>query len=89
MRAQRFAALFSFGCFVLGALISLVASDGRALDWWDYWINIHIPALRRWTYPLIEGRPLEARSPRNLLPLNNEDSETVKTGTNGATWRYS
>jgi hypothetical protein len=67
----------------------LFSYDASALDWWDYWINIHIPALRRWTYPLIEGRPLEARSPRNLRPLNNEDSETVKTGTNGATWRYS
>lgn len=38
--------------------------DAHALDWWDYWINIHIPALRRWTYPLIEGRPLEARTAR-------------------------
>jgi len=62
--------------------------DTRSLDWWEYWINIHIPALRRWTYPLIEGRPLEARPPRNfqLAPANGE---TVKTGTNGATWRYS
>ncbi len=67
----------------------LFSYNAWALDWWDYWINIHIPALRRWTYPLIEGRPLEARSPRNLLPLNSEDTETVKTGTNGATWRYS
>jgi hypothetical protein len=60
-----------------------------SLDWWDYWINIHIPALRRWTYPLIEGRPLEARPSRKLLPTGGEDSETVKTGTTGATWRYS
>ncbi|HUD65512.1 MAG TPA: SDR family oxidoreductase [Candidatus Sulfotelmatobacter sp.] len=60
----------------------------RGLDWWDYWINIHIPALRRWTYPLIEGRPLEARPPRNfqLAPANGD---AVKTGTDGATWRYS
>ena len=36
------------------------------IDWWDYWINIHIPALRRWCYPLMEGRPLEARVPREL-----------------------
>ena len=50
----------------------------RLLDWWDYWINVHIPALRRWTYPLIEGRPLEARPARSL-----ENGETVKTGTNG------
>jgi thioester reductase-like protein len=62
--------------------------DTRSLDWWDYWINIHIPALRRWTYPLIEGRPLEARPPRSfqLAPTNGE---AVRTGTNGATWRYS
>ena len=62
--------------------------DTRSLDWWDYWINVHIPALRRWTYPLIEGRPLEARPPRSfqLAPAN---ADAMKTGTNGATWRYS
>ncbi len=36
------------------------------IDWWDYWINVHIPALRRWCYPLMEGRPLESRAPREL-----------------------
>lgn len=60
----------------------------RSVDWWEYWINIHIPALRRWTYPLIEGRPLEARPPRNVQ-LSPANGDTVKTGTNGATWRYS
>lgn len=69
--------------------------DSRALDWWEYWINIHIPALRRWTYPLIEGRPLEARPSRNfrLAPAteNNEPeqaAQTLQTGT-GPTWQYS
>jgi thioester reductase-like protein len=62
--------------------------DTRSLDWWDYWINIHIPALRHWTYPLIEGRPLEARPPRSFQ-LAPADGDAVKTGTNGATWRYS
>jgi thioester reductase-like protein/phosphoserine phosphatase len=38
----------------------------ETIDWWDYWINIHIPALRRWCYPLMEGRPLEPREPRAL-----------------------
>jgi thioester reductase-like protein len=50
--------------------------NARLLDWWDYWINVHIPALRRWTYPLIEGRPLEARPARSL-----QNGEAVKTGT--------
>lgn len=53
----------------------------RMLDWWDYWVNVHIPALRRWTYPLIEGRPLEARPARSL-----QAGVTVKTGTNGRAW---
>jgi len=42
--------------------------DARALDWWDYWINVHIPALRKWCYPLIEGRQPEGR-PRRSVPL--------------------
>jgi thioester reductase-like protein len=64
--------------------------DTRGIDWWEYWINIHIPALRRWTYPLIEGRPLEARPARSFQLAEAEtNGETIKTGTNGATWRYS
>jgi len=64
--------------------------DTRSIDWWDYWINIHIPALRKWTYPLIEGRPLEARPSRSLhFDAVPENGEIIKTGTNGATWRFS
>ena len=40
--------------------------DPHAIDWWEYWINIHVPALRKWTYPLIEGRPLETRPTRRI-----------------------
>lgn len=36
--------------------------DCRSIDWWDYWINLHIPALRKWCYPLIEGTAGEAQS---------------------------
>jgi len=76
--------------------------DTASLDWWEYWIDVHIPALRRWTYPLIEGRPLEARSPRilrmpdriastDLRPSAADENTTnrVKTGTDGATWQFS
>jgi long-chain acyl-CoA synthetase len=59
------------------------AYNARKLDWWDYWINVHIPALRRWTYPLIEGRPLEARPARHLQVSGLRNGETVKTGTGG------
>ncbi len=40
--------------------------DARSIDWWDYWINIHIPALRRWSYPLIEGGKPAPHAPRNI-----------------------
>ena len=42
--------------------------DAASLDWWDYWINIHIPALRKWSYPIIEGRAVET-SPRRAFRL--------------------
>jgi hypothetical protein len=37
-----------------------------AVDWWDYWINIHVPALRKWCYPLIEGHAIESRQRREF-----------------------
>ncbi|MGH9702244.1 MAG: SDR family oxidoreductase, partial [Candidatus Acidiferrales bacterium] len=49
--------------------------DARSLDWWDYWINVHIPALRKWCYPLIEGRPLESRPRREIRLPSSEPPE--------------
>ena len=51
---------------VAGKRKNEVVTEDAAIDWWDYWINVHIPALRRWCYPLMEGRPLESREPRAL-----------------------
>jgi fatty acyl-CoA reductase len=42
--------------------------DPSSIDWWEYWINIHIPALRRWVYPLIEGRAPESHALRVFSP---------------------
>ena len=55
--------------------------DDGGIDWWEYWINIHVPALRKWCYPLIEGRALEPRPKRELkLPAAFANG----TETNGA-----
>ena len=53
--------------------------DALSIDWWEYWINIHIPALRRWSYPLIEGRPVES-PPRRALgsPLLSKNGDTLE-----------
>ena len=50
--------------------------DPRAFDWYDYWIHVHIPGLRRWSYPLLEGRPVE--------PIDAaRPDELVRRGTGG------
>ena len=63
-----------FACENARLLSAVLPEDERAIfgfepesiDWWDYWINIHVPALRRWCYPLMEGRSLEARPARDV-----------------------
>ncbi len=35
------------------------AYEADGYDWHRYWVDVHIPAMRRWCYPLIEGRSLE------------------------------
>ncbi len=58
--------------------------DARSLDWWDYWINVHIPALRKWCYPLIEGRALES-TPRRNVQLVSRESTAQAGGAGSAT----
>src|SRR4029077_20475393 len=59
--------------------------DARAIDWWDYWINVHIPALRKWCYPLIELRPAEPRHRRSVpLAARSEASAAGVAGTGPA-----
>jgi long-chain acyl-CoA synthetase len=53
--------------------------DARSIDWWDYWINVHIPALRKWCYPLIEGRQPEAL-PRRSVPLGARAENAAGAG---------
>ncbi len=63
-----------FECDNVLALSEALPADERAafgfdpasVDWWDYWINIHVPALRKWCYPLIEGRSLEPQPKRSV-----------------------
>jgi thioester reductase-like protein len=51
------------------------AYDPGVIDWWEYWINIHIPALRKWCYPLIEGHAVETPPRREFrLPDTAEAS---------------
>ncbi|MCI0339402.1 MAG: SDR family oxidoreductase [Acidobacteria bacterium] len=52
--------------------------DVSYIDWWNYWINVHIPALRKWSYPIIEGRPIENKTRRPVQMPTRERS--IATG---------
>ena len=60
--------------------------DSRSIDWCDYWVNVHIPALRKWCYPLIEGRPVEARNGEKMPPAGqpNVDAATGQSASAAA-----
>jgi hypothetical protein len=59
--------------------------NSRSLDWWDYWINVHIPALRKWCYPLIEGRPLEPRPRRSVQLADRAEVNTAEAASSSST----
>ena len=43
--------------------------EPEAIDWRKYWIEVHIPGLRRWAFPLIEGKRPERYRPRYPVRL--------------------
>ncbi len=61
--------------------------EAEAFDWRRYWIDVHIPAMRKWCYPLIEGRAPQARprttfrlpEPATMAPETGVDDEAVRT----------
>ena len=65
--------------------------DPRSIDWYVFWVDVHIPALRKWTYPLIEGRTVEyesrqgfrLQSPRAFAESNVRTGAAIDTG---VTW---
>ena len=50
------------------------------IDWRKYWIEVHVPGLRRWAFPLIEGkRPERYRPvhPVRLFRASQADGQTL------------
>lgn len=43
--------------------------DPRKIDWRRYWIDIHIPGLRKWCYPLFENKTPENYTPKSPFRL--------------------
>jgi len=52
---------------------SLLTWNPEKLDWYDYWINIHLPGLKKWVFPTLEedmrAQPKRIYTYRDLLEL--------------------
>jgi long-chain acyl-CoA synthetase len=52
---------------------SLLTWNPEKFDWYDYWINIHIPGLKKWVFPKLEDdlrtQPKRTYTYRDLLEL--------------------
>jgi thioester reductase-like protein len=63
---------YVFECKALGATPAvepLFRFEPEALDWRGYWVDIHVPGLRRWAFPLIEGKRPERHRPQHPVRL--------------------
>lgn len=62
----------TFSCDELVGLLTLEPFfhyEPKRLDWRRYWIDQHVPGLRRWSFPLIEGTKVEVYSPKHPVRL--------------------
>ena len=41
----------------------------NSIDWRAYWIDIHVPGLRKWCFPLFENKTPESYTPRHPFKL--------------------
>jgi long-chain acyl-CoA synthetase len=52
---------------------SLLSWNPEKIDWYDYWISIHLPGLKKWVFPTLEedmrAQPKRVYTYRDLLEL--------------------
>ncbi|HKU39324.1 MAG TPA: SDR family oxidoreductase [Polyangiales bacterium] len=53
------------------------AFEPEHFDWRRYWLDIHMPGLRRWAFPLIEGRRPERYRAEHAVRLASPQSDTA------------
>jgi long-chain acyl-CoA synthetase len=51
---------------------SVFRFEPQRIDWRKYWIDVHVPGLRRWAFPLIEGKRPERYKPAHPVRLPEE-----------------
>ena len=43
--------------------------DPETISWRDYWIDVQVPGLRKWSFPAYEGKSIEAFKPAHPVKL--------------------
>jgi long-chain acyl-CoA synthetase len=49
--------------------------EPKKLDWRTYWIEQHVPGLRRWSFPVIDNTKVETYSPKTPVKLIDPPAE--------------
>src|SRR5215218_551824 len=72
---------YVFRCDNVRSLFDRISEDERSLltwnpeqfDWYDYWLNIHLPGLTKWVFPTLEdemrAQPKRVYTYRDLIEL--------------------
>jgi long-chain acyl-CoA synthetase len=71
-----------FECKAIGRTPALEPEfrfEPEVIDWRRYWIDVHIPGLRRWAFPLIEGRRPERYRPRHPVRIASPDGSAAES----------
>lgn len=53
----------------------------ESIEWRDYWLNVHMPGMRTWCFPLIDGEDPPSATPEHLVRLQANDSTTLSLST--------
>lgn len=61
-------ALDALGARLVPAEQASFGWEPRSIDWRAYWLDVHLPGLRRWVWPLLENQRLE-KLPRRAVSL--------------------
>ena len=82
---------YVFRCDNVRSLFDRISEDERSLltwhpekfDWYDYWLNIHLPGLTKWVFPTLEdemrAQPKRVYTYRDLLELFETSTKRHKT----------
>ena len=72
--------------------------DPKAIDWYEYWLNVHLPGLRKWVFPRFDEdekpKPKRVYTYKNLIELfdactrNHKGRVAMRIERNGREERY-